>query len=446
MASLNQLLIDESFIALSATLKNQNIFDMLNVGERETIHSRFLGYLLDPNATHGLGTSFLESFLLCLSEFIDKQKIPDIAVSGLDLDMANSICEWTSEKTKRDGAQRIDVVLDIPYKSTGAGSLIIAIECKVNATQGKGQLPIYDGLLKKAYPDRDQNGLIHRILITRYEETPESNEWAGVLWQDLVSRALNVTFAKNGGAVSPKLYHLLTDYQTVINSWSDESDTQGTEDLCQKLGGYSKLIKEEGAAFYLRAKHREAYECMDEYFSLDTRQKTLLKPFQKVLQERGFYESESNNKHFRFWPSSAASHPLSPELSPYPSRWTKDRFPMLFEIEIDNSRGEDQLRAKLFLQFGPMRDQYQDDRYRLITALRGMFKDKESWKSGMKKSIGTKWARIADLKLGFQEIDANNAEELFGRYADSAADLIDQIKKIVSRHPTMSLDAIKQNP
>lgn len=437
MPSLNQLLINDDFVALSSTLKKQNIFDMLNVGDRETIHSRFLGYLLDPNATHGLGTAFLECFLLCLSIYTEGGKIPEIPVSSLDLDMANVTCEWSA---KGETAQRIDVIIVIPYKTRGR--LIIAIECKLKAAQSPGQLASYDEILKKEFAEESSKRQVHRIFLTRYEEAPESNEWSAVLWQDLVSKALNVTITKSGTDLSPKVQHLLCDYKSVISSWSDESDTQDVEELCQRLSDYAELLKDEknAAALYLRAKHREAYESLSDYFSRDER-KNLLPVFSAALKQKEFHESDSNNKHFRFWPASLAKHPLSPELSPFPSRWTKDRLPMLFEIEVDKSRGSDDLRSKLFLQFGPMGDQYLDERYKLITALRVAFESDDNWKTSKKKEIGSKWARIVDLKPGFVGIAKESAPEIFSAYFEAAAGIVEKVEEIVRRFPAFNKES-----
>lgn len=438
MPSLNQLLINDDFIVLSSKLKKQNIFNMLNVGDRETIHSRFLGYLLDPNATHGLGTAFLECFLLCLSIYAEGGKIPEIPVSSLDLDMANVTCEWS---VKGEMAQRIDVIMLIPYKTSSR--LVIAIECKVKAAQSPGQLARYDEILKKEFPEESQLKQVHRIFLTRYEEAPESNDWSAVLWQDLVSKALSVTVTKSSTDLSPKVQHLLCDYQSVISSWSDDSETQDVEDLCQRLSDYAELLKDENnaAILYLRAKHREAYESLSDYFSRDER-KNLLPVFSATLKQKEFHESDSNNKHFRFWPASLAKHPLSPELSPFPSRWTKDRLPLLFEIEVDKSRGSRDLRSKLFLQFGPMSDQYLDERYQLIAALRDAFDGDDNWKAGKKKEIGSKWARIADLKPGFVDIETESAPEIFSAYLEAAAGIVEKVEEIVRRFPVFNKDSL----
>lgn len=449
MPSLNQLLIDEDFIALSSSLKNQNIFEMLNVGERETIHSRFLGYLLDPNSTHGLGTSFLEYFLLCLSEFVEESLIPDIPVSSLDLDMANVTCEWIAPKEKKsDPSQRIDVIVEVPYKTDG--KLILAIECKVNAAQSDSQLKNYDFILGKIFQEQEKNRSLHKIFLTRYEEDPGSKEWAAVLWQDLVSKALNVTFSKNGNGLSPKLHHLLSDYQTVINSWSEESESHGKEDLCQNLKtkGYTQLfIDSKNVAFlYLKAKHREAHECIYEYFTRDNR-KDYIGPFSSLMKERGFHESDSSNKHLRFWPSKLDNHPLGSEYSPFPRKWTKDGLPILFEIELDNSKGQDQLRSKLFLQFGPMLEQYHEARYELIMDLRNSFKDHEKWKF-RRKSVGSTWARVIDLE-GFADINLANAAEIFNRYCAEAEAIVDVVCKAVAKIDVFnkeSKSAFQQNP
>ncbi len=430
MTSLNKLLVNESFIALSSRLKNQNVFDILKVEERETIHSRFLAYLLDPNATHGIGTGFLEVFLLCLSEFVDQEQMPNIAVASLDLDMTSVTPEWIGKGTKK----RIDVVLEIPYKV--GGIMIFAIECKVNAGQGKDQLAVYDGVLKSNFPDSQESNNVYKLFLTRSEDPPRSGEnWVPVLWQDLVNKALVVTKTRVGNGLSSKMGHLLEDFKSVIDSWSEDSDTQGIEDLCQDLEEYSSLFgsKDDGdESKYLKAKHREAYECLNKYYK-DPRE-GIRKKFEEIIREKGkgrSYKSDSNNRVLRFWPQSLEKYPLSTELSPYP-RWTKDGLPMLFEIFVDDYKWSGKLRVRLALIVGPMLEQYQVERFKLISDLRTTICD-GNWKTWGKKEPGEKWAGVVAYKAGYEAIDQKTALEKFKSYFEAAEQLAPQIEKIIER-------------
>ncbi len=456
MSGLNQLLIHESFIDLNALLKNQNIFNMLNVGGRETIHSRFLGYLLDPNQTHGLGTGFLESFLLCLDDYIEPSPQsagnvniqPSVNIAKLDLDMSIVKCEWPGKQQRR-----IDVVTVIPYKESTEGRLVLAIECKVNALQGDSQLKNYNADLKDAFQEEKGSTTILHIFLTRYEESPADGceNWHNVLWQDLVNNALRVTKQKNPLALSQKLNFLISDYMNVILSWSEESGEMGAEEHCRKLkDGFSRFFNKAGVGSftgaelsYLKAKHGEAYVCLNEYFNTDPRKKHL-ETFKSVLGAKNWYESDSSNKHFRFWPDVEKSYPLRPDLAPFPRVWTQDGFALLFEIEINKSDDE-KLRSKLFLQLGPMNAQLSEVREVFGSELRAACK-KTGWVMRGKKEIGRSWARIADLKDGFEEINEDNAVLLFEKYICAASELMPTVRDVIKKYPELVVDAIQQNP
>lgn len=431
MSNLNTLLVNENFIDLSSKLKNQNVFDMLNVEERETIHSRFLAYLLDPNATHGIGTGFLEVFLLCLSEFVEQEGMPNFAVASLDLDMASVTPEWMGKGSKR----RVDVVLEIPYKKEG--KLVFAIECKVNAGQGKNQLTDYDDILSKNYPKETNDNQVFKLYLTRSDDPPEGgNGWGSALWQSLVYKTLVVTKTRVGNGLSSKMTHLLEDFKSVIESWSEVTDTQGIDDLCQNLEGYSGLFHGEidsDEKLYLKAKHREAYERLSKYFK-DPRER-IRKKFNEAIRmsKTEVYKSDSNNRVLRFWPSGLDRYPLSADLSPYP-RWTKDGLPILFEIYVDDYKRTGKIRVRPALIVGPMLEQYQAERIKLISALREEIKSDE-WTVWGKKEPGNKWAGVIALRERYEPIDQTSALDQLTRYIDSAGRVVSQIDSIVKASP-----------
>src|ERR1051326_8562427 len=61
--SIEALLEDATFRELEASLAEGTLFDVLGISFDERIHSRMLGWLLDPSESHGLGATFLRRFL-----------------------------------------------------------------------------------------------------------------------------------------------------------------------------------------------------------------------------------------------------------------------------------------------------------------------------------------------------------------------------------------------
>ena len=57
--------------SLSKWTNEFNMFDVLKISRTEIRHSNMLGWLLDPNESHGLGDTFLYRVVSKLSQNID---------------------------------------------------------------------------------------------------------------------------------------------------------------------------------------------------------------------------------------------------------------------------------------------------------------------------------------------------------------------------------------
>ncbi len=97
-----------------------NLFDILGLGHKEIIHSRLLGYLLNPNANHGHSDTFLELFLKAAN------------IKGFNSRQTRVVLEKHIPVSNR----RIDI-----YLTDGVNRIII--ENKIWATDQKCQLADY---------------------------------------------------------------------------------------------------------------------------------------------------------------------------------------------------------------------------------------------------------------------------------------------------------------
>jgi hypothetical protein len=62
-SDLINLLNDINFERIDLELKESNFFEILKISRMEIRHSNFLGWLLDPNESHGLNELILVRFL-----------------------------------------------------------------------------------------------------------------------------------------------------------------------------------------------------------------------------------------------------------------------------------------------------------------------------------------------------------------------------------------------
>jgi len=110
-----------------------NIFEILGVQRNEVrTHSAFLCHLLSPQASHGQGFLFLQSFL----EFCAK-KYPDNFPQIPSFEEINSL-DWFVAKEVTSQFGRMDILLQNP----NSGFLCV-IENKIDALEGENQLSRY---------------------------------------------------------------------------------------------------------------------------------------------------------------------------------------------------------------------------------------------------------------------------------------------------------------
>lgn len=346
--TLNRLLSDPDFIELDISLKKYNVFRSLKIQEYEIRHSKFLGHLLNPNETHGLGAEFLTNFLLCLSNSTGK----DLDISELDLDLTEVTMEWSSSKkggsetnVSDDKNKRLDLLLRIPQRYERQSYFDIAVEMKWRAKQHKGQLVAYTKQL-------DGDGIAPKIsiLLTANGEEPESESqetWQGVTYQDVVVPALKNTLQKQIDSTSPKVINTLEDWLDILDDeTSEESSQKSAVDVhCDKLLGYKEVLQTNSA--FLSVKYPSAFEKLKSHIKEheDTRGR-VLKYFEKIC-EGNFVSAYSNRTYLRFYPSKV--YPFAQDIGGFPSAREGFAYPLIWEILVWEADKKIKLRLVLTL-------------------------------------------------------------------------------------------------
>lgn len=126
------------------TAERFNVFDALYLNESENHHSRFISFLLDPEASHDQGGRFLRAMI---------RKLPALTRFGVGNCMIPETWAGQTEAWWRKGKVqlenhagehgRIDFVVYLPDQS------VIAFENKINAGEGEGQLTRYRNWLNE---------------------------------------------------------------------------------------------------------------------------------------------------------------------------------------------------------------------------------------------------------------------------------------------------------
>ena len=135
---------DPKLAQLDAMLREFNLFDVLGIARREVRHSALLAWLLNPGATHGLGTAFLRSFLRNVARRAE--------ISGIGKITTASVDSWGLEQVRvRTERQNIDVLIE-----GISDGFVCPIENKINIGEHSGQLAKYMKIVDSQWPGWDK--------------------------------------------------------------------------------------------------------------------------------------------------------------------------------------------------------------------------------------------------------------------------------------------------
>jgi len=127
-------------VTLEKKFEKFNIFDCLRLTRAEIRHSNFLGWLLNPQETHGLNDYFLKEFLKTI--LTEKKRIEN-APSVFDID----IWDMTGVEVKREYEYIDLLIIDENNK------FVFMIENKIDTCQHDNQLNKYACTVDRDYPD-----------------------------------------------------------------------------------------------------------------------------------------------------------------------------------------------------------------------------------------------------------------------------------------------------
>ena len=217
-----------------------DVFDALRLHGDEQFHSNLLAWLLDPRGNHGLGDLFLQGFL---------------AESGAA--RAIRAADRPSTVVRREKSLELDGEygrLDIwVLNETSDGGFVCAIENKVWASDGEGQLAWYRKVLACDYPDQR----VHRVFLTPWGVPPddpqEREHWMTMSYTDVLG-LVEETIAAAGDAANEDVLAFLRQYAITLRRNIVPEVSNDVHELARRI--YRKHKR----AIDLIIEHRERYE------------------------------------------------------------------------------------------------------------------------------------------------------------------------------------------
>lgn len=261
---IKELLSDQEFEMLNLSLKEPNIFHILEDTKKELKHSNFLSYLLNPNENHGLYEIFLQGFIReVFSDTVElgiKNSVLDIV--DLSYNEVQVLREW----------KNIDIL--IVMKSD-----VFCIENKINITDHNEQLEKYRKIIDSTYPNKRK----HYVYLTPFGEPPTQKDeykYYHCLSYQIVVDLLHSIVSVYKSKLNTSILLYLNDYITTL-----KRDILMSDELNEK-------------AAKLYAKYADAIEFI--YSAKPDVSETLYPFFVKAIEQAGFVICSKNKGYVRF--------------------------------------------------------------------------------------------------------------------------------------------------
>ncbi len=212
---IRDLLSSYDFKRLTHKKDDVNIFKILNICEKEKIHSNFLAWLFSPYESHELNNIALKELLIQLS----KKEAEYISLLLLDYSDLEVYREYTV-----DNGRRIDIVME-----SKNNKVIFIIENKIWSGEGDNQLEDYKNYIDEKYSD------YNRIFLFLTPEKERKEKYKGYIHitYSMIYSVLNCVLQEN--QIKFEISVIIRQYKEIIGRYIMGSIDKEMVDLCRKL-------------------------------------------------------------------------------------------------------------------------------------------------------------------------------------------------------------------
>ncbi|HOB54597.1 MAG TPA: PD-(D/E)XK nuclease family protein [Acidobacteriota bacterium] len=221
---LESIMASPLYQELKDTIGQKTIFEILGIQSRELPHASLVGWLLNPQESHGLGRLPLHQFLLtlCRKKYVGgAEKLPIMydCLNAWTLDslpLEQAIVETEYPLARKKG--RADILVSI---GNGQETIpFILIEYKVEAGPHGDQLKVYrDWARNQHFKLPGLEDLKHPILVylspTERESVDPGDEFAILNYDDLVDW---LTFLTRSDRLAPRVKFLLNEFLACLST------------------------------------------------------------------------------------------------------------------------------------------------------------------------------------------------------------------------------------
>jgi hypothetical protein len=187
---INQLLNSPEWNALRSYYAQSTLFNVLHIERKETIHSAFIAWLLNPLASHNLGARPIKALLRYYatkskSTSVDHNKFCNqLLTSAYQLKVvAGPVCEKTTGSLKNDSDKdRMDIWAELHFTFDDQSEITVPliIENKVYSVEGDNQTKRY----AEAMGERGSSFI--GLFLTPMGEKAQESRFQAISYQDLL--------------------------------------------------------------------------------------------------------------------------------------------------------------------------------------------------------------------------------------------------------------------
>lgn len=145
-----------------------NLLQAAGLARQEIRHSNLLAFFLDPGQPHGLGDTLLKHLLHPVGS--------PAAAAGVPFSRLKRVLSGYADLQVRREMMNIDVVAWSDQRRYA-----LAIEVKVDAGEGKGQLERYRERMQQAFPGYE----LQLLFLTRDGTPPDDACWSAIAWDSV---------------------------------------------------------------------------------------------------------------------------------------------------------------------------------------------------------------------------------------------------------------------
>lgn len=213
--ALEEFLLDiDCLNSLNKWSKTVNIFDVLKIKKTEIRHSNFLAWLMNPNETHLLGTTFIKHYLRqIIKNYRGSINLNIFDLDDMDLDDLVVLRE--------------DNNIDILAYSEQS-KFVLCIENKVLSDEHDDQLKKYFEDVNKRFSNFDKKLFIYLTL--HGDESSDTEHWLSSSYEELYHILKKIY---ENEIIDDKVRIYLNDYLTVLGD--EFMDNVELKELCEKI-------------------------------------------------------------------------------------------------------------------------------------------------------------------------------------------------------------------